>query len=315
MLLAVLLALAEPTLVVVNKADHTVSVIDVASGRALATLPTGHGPHEVATSADGRWAVVTDYGTQVPGATLTVVDLRKLAVARTIRLDAYPRPHGARFLPDNVTVAVTSEVGRAVVLVDVVEGRIVGSAHTGQAASHMVAVSPDGKTAYTANIMPGTLSAVSLGGDPAEPRILPVGPMTEAISLSPDGRSAWLGSNTTGKVFVVDLARWMVVDSLQTRGFPYRIAFTPDGAMALITNPEADQLQLVDAWSRRTLATIAMPGGALGVTVAPDGRTAWITLAGADEVVALDLASRTVTRRMATGAGPDGVAIVDRESR
>lgn len=315
MLLAALLALADPTLVVVNKADHTVSVIDAASGRPLATLPTGHGPHEVAVSADGRWAVVTDYGTQVPGASVTVVDLGNLTVARTIRLDAWPRPHGARFLPDNVTVAVTSEVGQAVVLVDVIEGRVVGSARTGQAASHMVAVSPDGKTAYTANIMPGTLSAMAIGGDPAEARTLKVGVMTEAIGLTPDGRSAWLGSNTTGKVFVVDLARWVVVDSVQTSGFPYRIAFTPDGATALVTNPEADQVQLVDAWSRRTLATVPMPGGALGVAVTPDGRTAWITLAGANEVVALDLKTRSVVRRIPTGAGPDGVAVVNRPSK
>jgi len=306
------LALADPTLVVVNKAESSVSIIDLATGRNLATLPTGSSPHEVATSADGRWAVVTDYGSQVPGASLTVVDLRALTVARTIRLDAYPRPHGAAFLPDNITVAVTSEVSRAVVLVDVVEGRIVGSAPTGQAASHMLALSPDGKTAYTANINPGTLSAMAIGGTPAEARSLKVGTMTEAINIAPDGRHVWMGSNNTGKVFVVDVAAWTVVDSLQTAGFPYRIGFTPDGSTAIITNPQQDEIQLVDARTRRKRATIAMPGGALGISVAPDGKVAWITLAGTGEVAELDLKTHAVIRRLAAGGGPDGIAYARR---
>lgn len=314
MLLATLLALAvaDPTLVVVNKAESTVTIIDLASGRKLATLPTGSSPHEVATSADGRWAVVTDYGAQVPGASLTVVDLKTLTVARTIRLDAYPRPHGASFLPDNITVAVTSEVGQAVVLVDVVEGRIVGSSRTGQLASHMLALSPDGRTAYTANINPGTLSAMAIGGETADAKNLKVGTMTEAINITPDGRHVWMGSNNTGKVFVVDVVAWAVVDSLQTAGFPYRIGFTPDGSTAIITNPQQDEVQVVDARTRRKRATIALPGGALGISVSPDGKVAWITLAGAGEVAELDLKTHTVVRRVPAGGGPDGIAYARR---
>ena len=41
------------TLIVVNKSDATASLIDLASGRVLVTLPTGAGPHEVAVSPDG----------------------------------------------------------------------------------------------------------------------------------------------------------------------------------------------------------------------------------------------------------------------
>ena len=53
-LLAVLFAvpgaLAE-TLVVANKAEATVSLIDLEQGEVVATLPTGEGPHEVAGQA------------------------------------------------------------------------------------------------------------------------------------------------------------------------------------------------------------------------------------------------------------------------
>jgi DNA-binding beta-propeller fold protein YncE len=81
------------TLVVTNKTPATATIIDVATGRALATLPTGNGPHELVLSANGRTAVVTDYGSgSTP--TLTVIDVPAKRVVRTISLGQYTRPHG-----------------------------------------------------------------------------------------------------------------------------------------------------------------------------------------------------------------------------
>lgn len=45
---------ATGTLLVLNKSDNTVSMIDLASRKVLATLPTGVGPHEAAVSPDAR---------------------------------------------------------------------------------------------------------------------------------------------------------------------------------------------------------------------------------------------------------------------
>jgi len=63
------------TLVVTNKTPSTATIIDVASARVLATQPTQPGPHKVVMSHDGRVAVVSDYGAQTGGSTLTVIDL------------------------------------------------------------------------------------------------------------------------------------------------------------------------------------------------------------------------------------------------
>ena len=67
---------AAGTLVVANKSDATVSLVDTGSGEVVATLPTGEGPHEVAVSPDGKTALVANYGTRgAPGSSLTVIDL------------------------------------------------------------------------------------------------------------------------------------------------------------------------------------------------------------------------------------------------
>jgi YVTN family beta-propeller protein len=69
------------TVIVANMADNTATVIDVASKRVLATLPTGAGAHEVAVSHDGRWAVVSKYGVRgAPGNSLTVIDVPRASI-------------------------------------------------------------------------------------------------------------------------------------------------------------------------------------------------------------------------------------------
>jgi DNA-binding beta-propeller fold protein YncE len=64
------------TIVVSNMNDNTMMLVDAESGRTLATLATGEGPHEVAVSHDGRRAVVSNYGVRgKPGNSLTLVDV------------------------------------------------------------------------------------------------------------------------------------------------------------------------------------------------------------------------------------------------
>lgn len=304
------------SLVITNKNESTASIITLADGKTVATLPTGNAPHEVAVSKDGKWAVATDYGAAGPGGTtLTVIDVAARKVARTITFGTHVRPHGAAFLPDNRTLVVTAERGGALVLVDVVAGTVVREEPTGQTMGHMVALSPDSKTAYVANITPGTLSIVDLAGD-TPPAVVKVGTQTEAIAASPDGTMVWMGSNNTGKVYVVDVAKRAVVDSLQTSGFPYRIGFTPDARTAIVTNPMSNEIWIFDARTRAVKAKIAVvdPDGGnaapFGLIVSPKGGKAWITMNGVAKVAELDIAAATLTRWMATGAGPDGIGLV-----
>jgi YVTN family beta-propeller protein len=303
-------------LVVVNKDASTVSIISVESGATLATLPTGTGPHEAAASGDGRWAVVTDYGAQQPGSSLTVVDLVALRVARTIDLGAYRRPHGIAFLPDNRTVVVTSETSGVVVLVDVTTGRITGTRPTSGQVSHMLGVARDGRRAFTANMRSGDVSAIDLVS--GEPRTLPVSTQAEAIGVAPDGGQVWVGSNDQGTVTVVHTAAWRVVDTLRVGGQPYRIVFSPDGRRVLVTTPGSDEVRLFDAETRREIGRVKTPAGGggpgqpFGVAWRPDGTQAYISLRGAEQVAVLDLEKLSVSRYIGTGAGPDGIAFARR---
>ena len=168
-LLTVLAALAmaplcaqAATLLVANKSDDTVDLIDLETGESRRTLPTGHAPHEIETSADGSLAVISNYGDrQQPGASLTVVDVAAGRVLRTVELGRHTRPHGLAWIGDG-KIAVTTEGSAHLLVVDVESGEIAAAVETGQEVSHMVAVTPNGERAFVSSIGSGTVTAVDL---------------------------------------------------------------------------------------------------------------------------------------------------------
>jgi YVTN family beta-propeller protein len=296
------------TLVVTNKTPATATVIDVASGRALATLPTGQGPHEVALSSDGRTAVVTDYGGPGGGKTLTVIDVPALRVARTIDLGDYRRPHGVAFLPGDSLVAVTSEASQHVVLVNPHAGAVRRAIPTRHAGSHMLGVTRDAARIYTGDIGSNTVSELDVRAG-AYVRSVDVPGQPEAINVTPDGAEVWVGSNATGKVSVVDTRTGAVTTAAEGFGWPYRVLFTPDVRTVFVPDLRREELRVLDRASRRELARLSFAGAApQGIAITPDGRHVFQSLSAQGRVAIVDVATRAVVGHVPAGETPDGVA-------
>ncbi len=316
------------TLVVSNMRDSSATIIDAATGEVRATVRTGNGPHEVAGSHDGKWAVVTNYGVRgAPGNTLTLIDVSRAAVARTIDLGHYQRPHGARFLPGDTLLAVTSEVSGAILIVDLRRDEVVRTLPTHGRTSHMLAMSAAGDRMFTANISDGSVSVID-PRDTSAVRTIPVARATEGIGASPDGRRVWLGSNADSIVVVVDPSGAAPPDTIRGFGMPYRIGLTPDGRRAVISDPVRGEIVVLDAKTHRELARIVVPRDSLvetaevpgspspeGVAVSDDSRWAFVTLQGRNRVVWVDLARGAIVRSAPTGTWSDGIAFIPAAKR
>jgi YVTN family beta-propeller protein len=318
---------AEPPggrLLVVNKGESTVSVIAVADGSEVARVPTGHAPHEVAVSPDGRLAVVTNYGTgQQPGNTLTVIDLQLLEPAATIDLGEQRRPHGIAWHPDGRHVVVTTEGNGTLTVVDVAARRVAAAIPTGANVSHEVALTPDGSRAFVANIGSGSVTVIDLAQREVI-RSIPTGRGAEGVAVTPDGREVWVSNRAENTVTVLDARSLEVLATLPSADFPIRVTFTPDGARALVTNARSAELRVFDTATREVVASvpirapvlegraqvIAFEGSAapIGVLGDPDGRHVYVAAASADAVAVVDLAEGAVVRLIAVGREPDGLA-------
>jgi DNA-binding beta-propeller fold protein YncE len=322
---------ARGTLIVLNKADATASFVDLATMRVVATLPTGAGPHEVAVSPDGRMAVIGNYGAQTPGNSLTVVDLRRRAVVRTIDLGEHRRPHGIAWLADGRRVAVTTEASRAVVVVDVASGAV-RPIPTDQQGTHLLALSPDRRRGYTANIGSNSVSLLDLERGTLV-RTVTTRPRPEAIDVSPDGRELWtapqIAPGAPGMVTILDAATLDSVAAFPSGGvYPNRLRFTPDGRLVLVSHAASGNVQLFDARTRAPVATIPFPrdttkapadGGPmsgsavpLGILITPDSRTAFVATAAHNEIAIVDIPARRIVATLRTGNEPDGMALAPR---
>lgn len=308
------------TVIVANMGDNTATLVDVASRRVVATLPTGAGAHEVAVSHDGRWAVVSNYGVRgAPGNSLTVIDVPSATVARTIDLGEFKRPHGSAFLPGDSLFVVTSEMSRAVVLVDFEKGTVVGSIPTNHPASHMLAMTADASRIFTSNVADGTVSELDVPKR-AFVREFRVAPAVEGITVTPGGEQVWVGSNQQKTVTVIDTRTGSTAATLSGFGMPYRLAVTPDARTVVITDPPNAVVRIVDATTRRDRATVRIDSAGVtasaefpgspspeGVVLSRDGRTAFVALQGNSRLAMIDIASGSVFASVPTGAGPDGI--------
>ena len=314
-------------LVVANQQGASATVVNATTMQTIVTLPVGVGPHEVAVSPDGRWAVVSIYGDRsAPGNTLSVIDLAAATpvVSRTIDLGQYTRPHGVAFVLGGGKLAVTSEATQRLVLVDFASGRVDTALATNARGSHMVAVRRDGRRAWTANIQDGNVTEYDLELRRTG-RSFPAASMDEGIAVSPGGLQLWVGSNDRHTVTVLDATTTDKVATIERFGFPYRIGISRSGRVAVVNDPASNRIWIFEAPSRKQLAEIDLskvagikpvgggqPGqegaGPEGVTFDPVADFAYVTLHGTNQVVAVDLAQLKVVGFGPVGAGPDGIA-------
>lgn len=316
----------QPGLIVLNKSDATASLISLADGRTVATMPVGDGPHEIAVSPDGRWAMASNYGGTTPGHSLTLLDVRTHTAVRTIELGRYQRPHGIAWLPDGKRVVVTSELAQAVIVVEAATGTIEKAISTGVGGTHLLVLSKDGHRVWTSNIFSGSNSLIDLErGVLVKTAANGKGP--EAIDLSPDGRELWTADRPLNRITVLDANTLDSLAAWPSGLFPNQLHFTPDGRTVLQSNAQSSRVDFYDASKRLLAGSITFPyddalgkptmltqfgrsATPLGILIAPDGKRAWVALAAHDRIAEVEIATRRVVRMLVAGREPDGMAYV-----
>ena len=313
-------------LLVANKTDNTVNLVDPATGESRATLPTGHRPHEAAASPDGKIAVISNYGDRGnAGSSLTVIDLVEAKVLRTVDLGQHTRPHGLAWLPGG-RVAVTTEGSAHLLVVDPYQGKVLQAVGTGQQVSHMVVATRDGKRAFVANIGSGTVTVIDLEKG-AKIKDVETGAGAEGIALTPDGKQVWVSNRAADTLTVIGAATLDKLADLPCAGFPIRVAITPDGKRALVSCARSGEVAVFDTATRREVLRRKLDLSAVedaatrlfgdtfgespvpvGLVIAPDGARAWVACTQADAVVAVRPATLEVVGLVRAGKEPDGMA-------
>ncbi len=301
---------SKPVLVVLNKADATLAIIDPVTMTVTGKVPTGAGPHEVVFSEDGKTAYVANYGAQTPGSSLSVIDVVTAKETRRVDLSPLMRPHGIQLIGGKLYF--TAETNRAIARYDPAANKVDWIMGTGQNGSHMIAGSSDQKRFYTANIGSDSVTGFTFQNvPPAGSAIvqIPVGKQPEAIDMSPDGKEVWVGLNTDGGIDVIDTATNKVVKRIDLGGRPYRVRFTRDGKFVVNPTWPANELIIVDAATKAITKRIKTDGTPFGIDFSKDGTYAFVTALKPDKVYKVNLVTGSIEGSVETGNQPDGIAV------
>ena len=301
-------------LLVAVKGDQSVGIVDSRTNEKLAEVAEdGVTGHELTVSPDGRTAYVPIYGNAgvgepgTDGHNVVVIDLASRKVIGNVDFGKGVRPHCPVFGPKNGLLYVTTELNRAVTIIDPKTLRIVGSVPTDQDQSHMLVISPDGHRGYTANVGPGTVSVLDLDARKTI-AVIPVSGQVQRIAMSVDGSKVFTSDQTKPQLAVIDTATNKVAQWVPLPDLGYGTAVTPDGKWLIIANPLIHKVSALNLSTMKVEHIIDVPVRPQAILVNPNNQFAYASCDKSRKVAVINLSDWTVKDLIDVGPGADGMA-------
>ncbi|MGA8428362.1 MAG: YncE family protein [Candidatus Sulfotelmatobacter sp.] len=301
-----------PVLLVLEKDDRMVAIVDPATFKVVGRVPVGADPHEICVSTDGKTAYISNYGAfATPLHTLSVVDLMAQKPLPAVDLGALRAPHGMQTVDGKIYFTV--EGSKAIGRYDPAQGQVDWILGLGENRTHMLVVSPDQNRIFASDVNADTISILdrdkSADVSGWKQTRIPVGKGPEGFDVAPDGKELWAANSHDGTVSVIDISDRKVVQTFASNTKQAnRLKFTPDGRMVLISDLATGDFAIFDAGTRKEINHVSLGHGAAGILITPDGSRAFVAVARDNYVAAIDLKTLTVIGRIETGRGPDGMA-------
>ena len=300
-------------LLTANKGDQSLGIIDPIAGKQLAEVPEGGTTgHEVVASPDGRLAYVPIYGNSgvgkpgTNGQNMVVIDIASKKVVGNVDFGHGVRPHCPVFNPKTGMLYVTTEIDQTISVIDPKTLKIIDTVPTGAEESHMLAISKDGRTGYTANVGPGTVSVLDLHAKKVV-KIIPISKTTQRISISPDDKWVFTSDQTKPQLAVIDAHHQEVKSWVELPGLGYGTAPTSDGRWLVVAVPTVNKVSIIDLKTLRVVRSIDVPKAPQEVLVRPDNKVAYVSCDSSHQVAAINLEDYSVTL-IDAGKGTDGLA-------
>lgn len=301
-------AAAEPTpspaLVVLNKADNAMAIVNPANGKVVATIPVGRNPHEVAVSDDGKLA----FSSNMQGNSISVIDLTAQKEIHRVDLPNLRTPHGLHFAEGKLYF--TAQGDHAIARYDPVTDQIDWTRDSGQSGTHMLVMTKDLSKIFTSNMNSDSVGMFERapGGQEYRLKVILVGKNPEAIALSPDGKQVWTATFADHHIAIIDVATGGVLDRVQVPSQRInRLQFTPDGKRVLLSDSGNGDLIILDAASHKEVKRLKVGENCEGILVTPDGSRAYVASERDNFVGVIDLKKLELSGRIEPGNGPDGM--------
>jgi YVTN family beta-propeller protein len=282
------IAIAGPKLYVGNFADNTVSVIDTADGKVVATVPVVTGPHGMSISRDGRTVYVTGDGSS----SLSIIDTASDRVVKTVEVGK--APNGIALTPDGKLLLVTVYAEDRIAFLDTATQAVVAS--VGVPKPHTVSISPDGKLVYVTTQEPGhfALTVIDLAAR-AVVRRVPLEKTPRDAEFSYDGKAFYFTEAGVSAVEVLDPASDKIVAEIPTGVSPHFVSVFRGVPLGMVVVQGPGEVLLFDPATNKPVRSVAVGKQPHWLALSGDGKTAYVTNEGSNDVSVVDIAVGNTT--------------------
>ncbi len=128
------------------------------------------------------------------------------------------------------------------------------------------------------------------------------------ISLSPDGRRAFVVNYTSDSVSVIDVPARQVVGEFPVGSAPAHAAVSPDGRALYVTNRFGSAVEIVDLEEQRVVRTLQGRYEPYGMALSSDGRRLYVANSQSDTVSIIALESAETLWQIPVGREPRHLA-------
>jgi YVTN family beta-propeller protein len=126
-----------PALIVLNKGDNAMAIVNPANGKVVAAIPVGQNPHEAAVSDDGRLA----FSSNMQGNSISVIDLATQKEIHRVDLPNLRTPHGLYF--SGGKLYFTAQGNNSIARYDPAANRVDWTRDSGASGTHMIVLTKD----------------------------------------------------------------------------------------------------------------------------------------------------------------------------
>jgi YVTN family beta-propeller protein len=290
-----------------NEADDTISVIDAASLKVIATLPTGRIPEHLTPDWDMSRLYVSNYASPF----LSVVDPRKVATADPITAAS---PYNLYFSPDGSTAIVMAEDVNRIDFYDRRTWHLLKQLPIKWAGIDHADFSAGGRyllasTEYAGHVLKVDVVTMSIVGDVA------VGGLPIDVKLSPDGSVFFVANQGRHGVSVVDPFQMKEIAFIPTGKGAHGMAISRDTHSLYVSNRLAGTISVIDFATRKVTATWKVGGSPDMLQVSTDGTQLWTGNRFNSTVIVISTATGNVVATIRVGHRPHGLTYFPQPGR
>ncbi len=296
------LQVLQPSLAAIARSSGDLVLLNPQTLAVNERIHVGAGPHDIASSADGRIAVVPLLGV-FPAPHDDPIDPDRLRW-KTVKSDGYavidlitgemtrhelencPRPHGAAIAAQGQRAWITCETRGEIRELDPATGDILRTFHPGKGVHKVMlleglgllaATNPDSGEAYLIDLKTGDIDSFKTGRG------------AEGLAASSDESTIWVANSFDKTLCSIDVATKEIVRCMSTGGaFPIALAVDDDNQKIWVLRNASSDLISLSTQSGATLDDITLPSRPLGLAFDKRHGRIYVTLPRRNEVLRID---------------------------